>query len=275
MFFFAPNSLYDYKDNLLSGVVDEYMNSNYRLLTRNSNKPYTDYGMYWEALVVREPFSDSFIDTNELRTTKVLKQIQKGMTPDWNLVYHMSTVNGYTTLLPVDYSKIWQASSDPRINFVDMIALDDPKLAQWSVKYYLVDNWFEVQEDLSKFNEIAKNDNWTLYELEALSRFRHEDDTEVNLIHLFENPNMIEMEFKNIDKDYLIIADRYDDDWQVYINDKKGEIENYQGMRRVKIESGVNKIKMVYRPKIVYIGALITGLSFIIYMMILKFKKVD
>ena len=52
LLYFAPKEIYNPVGSLYSGPVtwvQELHNPQVRFMTRNSNKPYTDYGMYWEA----------------------------------------------------------------------------------------------------------------------------------------------------------------------------------------------------------------------------------
>lgn len=268
LFFFAPSKIYDYKngEDLLSKINrDEIDLQNYRFLTRNVNNPYTSYDTFWEAMVVRAPFSDSFIDNEELRTYQVLQQLKNGYTPDWNWAYGVSTIHGYTTLLPQDFANTWQESEETRINFIDRIDPSHPLLATWSTKYYLVDNWFEVKEDLSHLKLIETAENWSLYELpNTLPRFRFDNGTSPTFTKFSENPNTIEMEFENADVAALnlIVADRYDKNWKAWVNGKEVKIENYEGMRRVPILSAKhNSIKMTYQPTLFYLGAIISACS--------------
>ncbi len=253
MFFFAPANIYqfDAQPAAIPAQLGLEPDPQYRWLTRNSNKPYTDFGMYWEAMVVRAPFSDSFIDRAELENFKVLKQLKQGLTPNWNLVYGYNLIHGYTTLLPADFASQWQKSIDPRINFIDYIDLTDPQdkelLKKWAVKYYLVDNWFEIQESLADLKLVAQEKNWALYELGALSRFRDETGRAINLKNFQETPNQVKFEFNNPHQvKYLIMADRYDPGWRAFVNDQPVKIENYQGMRKIKIEPGFNRVHFNY-----------------------------
>ena len=275
MFFFAPSDVYEQNFNKTI-VQDAYEGNNvdyqHRWLIRNSNMPYTDYGMYWEAMVVRSPFSDSFIDEKELQEYETLKRLQHGLTPDWNLTYRTSIVNGYTTLLPKNYADLWQVSKEARINFVDTINVSNPLLNQWSVKYYLVDKSFEIKEDLSNLRKIADKDSWTLYELNALPRFRFEDDLAVEFLDFKENPNMIELEFNSDGNKQLVIADRFDKDWKAVVNSEEIEIENYQGMKRISIVNGKNTVRLVYKPKLFYIGIIISLLSATLSLFLKKLK---
>jgi len=267
MFYFAPNKIYDtLTDNsqqLMHQMQLEKTNHDYRILTRNVNQPYTDYGSYWEAMVVRAPFSDSFVDEVELEKFDHVQNLRDGMTPNWNMVFGGPTVHGYTTLLPKGYAHLWQTSATPRINFIDRVEPTNQLLDQWSVKYYLVDNWFKVTEDLSEFKQVGEvNNRWQILERsKALPRFRFEDGTNVGITLESETPNNIEIKVSNNTHEYLVLADRYDQDWQVLVNGEKQQLENFNEMRRVKLVAGENKITFVYFPRMFILGLVISGLT--------------
>lgn len=263
MFYFAPLEIYDYQDMNL--FVSQMQNYQYRSLIRNSNMPYTDFGTYWEAMTTRKPFSDSFIDDKELENYQKLIHIRNAYTPNWNMIKHISTIHGYAALLPRDYAEIWAQKAEARINFVDYIEPSDPKLQDWAVKYYLVDYAFAIKEEIP-FKEVARKDNYVVYELpSAKARFRLENDQELELTDFSENPNQISFTFNNTDQNYLIIADRYDRNWQAWINNQEVEIENFNGMRRLKIEIGSNRLIMCFIPKTFYFGLGISLFSFLIF----------
>jgi hypothetical protein len=270
MFIFAPNQVYD-----VVSFQFELNNKEARLLTRNQNQPYTDYGSYWEALVVRKPFSDSFVDRKELIRFEHPQRLKQGLTPNWNMVHNIPTINGYTTLLPQDYAAMWQKTAMPRINFIDHIDLESAQdlLQQWSVKYYLVDNWFDVKEDLTEFQKIAEKNYWTLYQFPALNRFRFvgetlenqdEPDFQLELENYSETPNKIEFNFTNpTNHQHLIIADRYDPNWIASVNDQTVDIQEFNHMRRIPIKPGFNQVKLTYCPKHFYDGIVISLLALI------------
>ena len=261
LFYFAPNKIYDTDTQNSQYLMDKMeLENDYRILTRNSNTPYTDYGSYWEAMVVREPFSDSFVDDNELRDFEHVQNLRDGMTPNWNMVFGVPTVHGYTTLLPKDYADLWQTTENPRINFVDKIDPSNELLDQWSVKYYLVDTWFKVDEDLSSFKEIEAEGRWQILEREnVLPRFRFEDDINEGIEIVEENPRRIDLRINNEDNSYLIVADRYDKNWRVFINNEEKEVENYNGMRRVVLEEGDQMVTFSYCPKMFMLGFVISS----------------
>lgn len=331
MLYFAPSKIYDtmtsnsqkimQKMQLRSGLKsaegslrnstekelennsnDGFING--RVLTRNSNVQYTDYSSYWEAMLVREPFSDSFVDDKELQEFRHAQNLKDGMTPNWNMVFGVPVVNGYATLLPKTYAKLWQVSNSPRINLIDYVDPSGELLDEWAVKYYLVDTWFMVEEDLSDFinvgevgviekvgeaggnvgegewdeeNEQAtmseisdlekQSGRWQILEREnALDRFRFEDGSSEGIFVEQENPRRIDVVIQN-DQQYeaLIVADRYDVDWRVFVNGDEQTIENFHGMRKIMLDNDFEeqRITMVYCPKWLVVGMVVSGVSFV------------
>lgn len=276
MFIFADNSVYSNKQELQESIVPEFAinQGRTRFLTRNSNMPYADYGSYWEALVVREPFSDSYIDRNELDNQIVLKQLKNGLTPDWNMVVGVPMVHGYTTLLPQDYAALWQNSELPRINFVDSIQSSNPLLAQWAVGHYVVDNWFPLYGEELPEVLILSDGNLDFYAIPgALDRFRYEDDFAAELVARKESPNTLTLTVSGNGHSKFIIADRFDKDWQATVNGQEVEIENYNGMRSIQISPEENQIRMWYEPRAFYLGLGISGLTVLLCGAILIIKK--
>lgn len=270
--FYGLKETYPNQSVLVSETMKYFLEKNqYRFLIRNYNSPYTEFGTYWEAMAVRKPFSDSFIDQKELESLSVLQKMAVGITPDWNMVAGVHSLNGYTTLLPKDTDEIWNTAENypdkkVAINSLPEIKLNNPLLQTWSTKYYLVDTWFEVKEDLSNLKIIATQDNWQLYELPgALSRFRYEDDTAIDIsdsTNFSENPNSIFLQLDNSDNhSHLIVADRYDKNWKAWVNGNEITIENMSGMRKIPLKNGQNKIELKYVPHLFYWGLIISGIT--------------
>ncbi len=283
MFYFAPSQIYDTltvnSQQLMAQIDLKKTTNDYRILTRNVNHPYTDYGSYWEAMVVRQPFSDSFVDDQELKEFNHVQNLRDGMTPNWNMVFGVPTVHGYTTLLPKDYAQLWQTSASPRINFIDQVEPTNELLDHWAVKYYLVDRWFEVDEDLSEFKqvgtvgkvefiggsgEVENEHRWQILERpNALPRLRFEDDSNEGIEIVKENPRRVDLKIINNGHEYLVMADRYDRDWRVFVNGKEQTIENFNGMRRVELVSGENIVVFSYCPRMFVLGLVVSGLTVI------------
>ncbi len=268
---FAPFDVYPSSIEIDSKEVLPNFNlsSQERILTRNLNQPYTGFAAYWDAVAVRQPFSDSYITNLDFSH---LKRFQQGLTPDWNLVTGVPVVNGYSTLLPQDYVQLW--TDETSINRLPLIELNNPLLSAWAVKYYLVDTRFDVTEDLSQYPLVAEYDRWQLYKLNALSRFRFIDNTPVKFENFIETPNTIKLTFENQNNHQrLIMADRYDSDWRVKINGEKEELKNYQGMRIIEIKPGKNEVKFYYAPRWFYLGLVISSLSVVSSGLWLLFNK--
>ena len=266
MFIFADNSIYGTRSQLVD-VISPFWQSldtkQYRTLTRNNNAPFANFGGYWEALIVRAPFSDSFVNAQELESFDKLVALRNGLTPNWNMVASQPMIHGYTTLLPMDFDSIWQRSTEPRINFIDPIRISDSNLRLWSTKYYVVDEWYPDYGEQFPDVVLAADDRWKVYELSgAQPRIRFENSEAPSLTSFEENPNKIEFVTSNEHgQRELIIADRYDRNWHVSVNGNEVPLENWQGMRRFAIQEGPIAVKMWYHPVWFYRGLLVSGIT--------------
>ncbi len=274
---YGPKSNYPDSTRLQSALASNLIDQQARTLTRNMNRAYTDFGTYWEAYYVRPPFSDSFIDAKEMETGAVLKRMRDGLTPDWHEVAGVPIMLGYTTLMPKDYAAIWSTSNtEARINYLPQVDIDNPKLKDWAVKYYVVDRWFAVDEDYSKLKKIYSDEDWDIYELpNTKNRFRYEDDTPVDLSEFQENPNQIRMTINNQNHQYLIVADRYDVGWQAKINGVDTTLTNFNGMRQIKLVPGQNEIILTYLPTTFVIGSIISIITISTIMIYLAKTKIN
>jgi len=268
----APNRVYDQPQ--AQQLIDSVRSPQFRVMTRNFNRSYTDFGSYWEALVVRPPFSDSFIDDSELQQAQHLQRLRDGLTPDWNEVVNVPIVNGYTTLLPRDYQLLWEKDGEARINSLSYIPMDHELLKHWAVKYYIVDEWFQIDEDFSAYPQVYHQAPWSVYELEALSRFRMDNDQAVELTSLEEDPNTIELQFTNTSTSgYLKIADRYEQGWTAMVNQQPVRVENRSGMRAIPVPPGKNVVVLTYRPVSFYTGLAVTGATLAVVAIGVGFKR--
>lgn len=255
---FAPADVYPSSIEVDSKEVlpNFYLSPQERVLTRNLNQPYTGFAAYWEAVAVRPPFSDSYITNLDFTH---LNRFRQGLTPDWNQLSGVPVVNGYSTLLPQDYVKIWTDESS--INNLPPLEIDHPQLSNWAVRYYLVDTWFEIKEDLAQYPLVAEHESWQLYELPSLTRFRFADGIPADLENFIENPNQVSFTVENLTQQQLIMSDRYDSNWKVKINDLESKVQNYQGMRMVELQPGKKELEFYYVPRWFYLGLIISGLT--------------
>lgn len=269
--YYAPQSIYDFDPQFLAPITAQMDTAQYRLLTRNYNSPYTDFGAYWDAMSVRQPFSDSYIDSQELANYSHLVRMRDGMTPNWNMVAQVPVINGYTTLLPLDIHRQFSPEPSVSINNLPQIMLDNAALARWSVRYYLVDTWFpDYNEPMPPQQLATAQPFWTLYEVPgALARFRFADGSPAPITNLQETPNKISFSIDIDEPASLLVADRYTPDWRVTINQKDSPLSTYEGLRRLQLTPGQHAIQLEYRPQSWYQGI---GISTVTWLGMLAFS---
>ena len=265
MFFFAPNQIYT-TDAHANEIVSLMQNSDlaqYRVLTRNYNTPYTDFGAYWDALAVRQPFSDSYIDAQEIAEYNHLQRMRSGATPDWNLAFNVPIITGYTTLLPLDVQQRFAAtiSGEARINNLPEISWGDQQLADWSVGYYLRDTWFPLYDTTVPEFVLAETDNLILYQLPAKPRIRLLSGESADIDTFRETPNELSFAITTTRSGGLLVADRYDKDWRATVNSVEMPVENHNGMRRIQLDQGESNVRMWYEPRAFYYGIWISAVT--------------
>jgi len=263
---FGPGSIYR-SDQSTATALSLLANINtrqYRILTQNYNHPYTGFDAYFDAICLRQPFSDSFVTESEMRTYEHAQRLKAGLTPDWNMPVNLPVINGYTTLLPLDISRQFiSETQDYGINQLPQIQLDDPYLRNWSVGYYLEDTWFGLSSLADELPVIKKEGIWQLKKLPmTYARFRFETYEPVQLDQFRETPNQLWLSIDN-KKQYksLVIADRYDQNWQAFVNLQPKPISRLDQIRQLPIEPGVNDIELRYFPRLFYVGLILSGIT--------------
>ena len=245
-----------------------------RFLIRNYNSPYTDFAAYWEALAVREPFSDSFVDQTELQDYTSLQRLASGDTPDWNMVAGIPAINGYTTLLPQAVNRVW--SADPAkvgINNLPEIKLTQPELKTWAVKYYLIDYSYPIKDNFAGMHKVAQTGWWAVYELPgALSRVRWaETEQAAPITNWTENPNVLHFTVNNPTTGAapLIIADRFDPNWQATVDNQVVPLTNVAEQRQLLIPAGSHVVELTFVPHRLYQGAWVSGITLVLALSLL------
>jgi len=279
LLFSAPAGVYKLQTEKFAQISQDIDLSQHRILTRNYNTPYTDFGTYWDAMAVRAPFSDSYIDAVELRELNHLQRMRDALTPNWNMVAGVPSINGFTTLLPLnihqDFSVdtnapestnyfaennivVSRSADDASINSLPYIQLDNDSLKKWSVKYYLVDSWFPDFGESFPEKIVAKQRDLTLYEIpNTLPRFRTKNGTSVTITNYSETPNKLRFTVTLPDDSGLVIADRYDKNWRAKIDGEIAAVENYNGMRFLPLPESETRsytISLEYFPIFFYLG---------------------
>ncbi len=271
LFFFAPAQVYPTAQQLRNGDAFQLLVDippTDRVLVRNYNAPYTDFGAYWEALAVRPPFSDSYIDAHEMREYQQLQRLAKGLTPAWNVPVGVQSLTGYTTLLPVALDQAFGNEQQVAINNLPPIPLTHPGLSEWGVGYYLVDTAFQVTEDLTQLQLLDQKSNWQLYAFPTQSgRFQWLDGSRAVVTQLRETPNHIWFELSvPASQSALVIADRYDSGWVARINGEVTGIEDLAGRRKIQVNGGQQQVELLYQPASVRLGVLISTISLVFWL---------
>lgn len=264
---FAQNKVYDASlSSEMKQVVTSADFANYRMLTRNYNSPYTDFGAYWDAVTVRPPFSESYIDEQELTDFNYLLRMRDGLTPNWNLPQNIPLINGYTTLLPLSiYEDFAKENEDPGINNLSQIMIGDPNLDNWAVRYYLVDTWFPSYDEVFPEKLVAEAGSWRLYEnTSAKPRFRDELGNSLPTQIVVETPHRLDLEINDNSADVLIMADRFEPGWQATVNGEPAEVTDFQGQRQVKLKQGSNNVSLEYWPKSFSMGLVLSGFTLLL-----------
>lgn len=266
LLFFSHNSVYDQTSSQINEVVGSA-----RILTRNFNQPYTDYGTHWEALTTRSPFSDSYVDKKELVEQNWLRHLRDGFTPNWNMPVNINVINGYTTLLPADTASIWDSGDETRINFLGTIDPNDPRLDQWAVKYYVTDSQYAITETIN-LPVITSNNGLTVYERpHAQAYIRNLDGQAMTVTNYHATPNTITFSANQDNIGLLLIANRFDSDWIAMVNGMRTPIKNHQGMMLLDIPPREANIALSYIPKHFIIGTMtsvttLLSLAYVIHM---------
>ncbi|MBU0979129.1 YfhO family protein [Patescibacteria group bacterium] len=236
----------------------------YRILTQNYNHPYTGFDAYFEAISLRQPFSDSYVTEIEMRTYEHAQRLKAGLTPDWNMPVNIPMIHGFTTLLPLDIARQFTPQTqDLGINQLPEIKLDDPYLRNWSVGYYLEDTWFGLTGQTDDLPIIKEESIWQLKKLPmTYARFRFETYQPAQLDQFRETPNQLWLSLENRKKyQTLIVADRYDRNWQAIVNGQPVVVARLDQIRQLPIEQGTNNIELSYFPRLFYFGLILAGMT--------------
>jgi hypothetical protein len=232
----------------------------WRVLTRSSNAPYADLPAYWEALQVRAPFSDSFIDAFEVKNGKHLTTLKQGLAPNWLQLEGVSTMKGYGAFIPNTFEQLKAADGTSPINSLPQLGLKDPLLSSWGTKYYIVDGWYPIPlnelNELVTLNKPYDDGRWQIFELEAEPRVRAPQATYFNLnsFELTANTETAVISYSANQDVPLFFADRFEPGWSATIDGVSVPTPHHEGMRVVILpptpvgQAAIKAIKWQYMP---------------------------
>lgn len=247
---FGPATLYPTWEEMTSTVHPlARAQGDDRLLLSNGNTPYTDFATYWDAYLLRAPYSDSFVDTAELESLSRLQTMRAIAAPDWNMVYGIRSLNGYGAFVPLDLDRQFAAStSDPSINTLPEIPIDHPRLDAYGVRGYWLDTWYPRTQRPALTKSDLTIQTATLYEFgQTPRRIRVETGT-ASALSLTETANRQQLSITLASPSTLLIADRFDPGWHATRNGTPIEIHNQHGIRAIQLPAGESKLDLRFEP---------------------------
>lgn len=142
--FFAPKSIYPTWNEIETKRAEyQPMVGEQQVFFTNGNAPYSDFASYMDALVVRKPFSDSFINQAELQSFTHLRSMRETLTPNWGMVYGVHTFNGYVSLMPQSVDVDFRGGRlEPLLNSLPMVSTTSATLSKWNVRFIVTDPWY-------------------------------------------------------------------------------------------------------------------------------------
>lgn len=224
------------------------------------------------------------MDATELREFAHATELKLALTPDWNQTVGVRSITGYTTLLPADISQDFAQTTEENrsegagttrfeINRLPEIMPDSTELRRWAVKYYLVDSWYKPYGEQEFGTLLTEKGDWKVYELpEVLPRVRFVDGTAPVVTEYQETPNSFSFVVESTAPQTLVIADRWDKNWQAWVNGEQVALENREGQRGVQVPAGTSRVQLKYTVYSLWVGALISLFSGCVLVMTMLFK---
>jgi hypothetical protein len=180
--------------------------------------------------------------------------------------FALPTINGYSALILKDYAQLFDPyNKKQNINNINLDNFSDEKINLLAVAYLVVDKDLS-QQQLSfsnwqlvfsgKFVKIYKNSK-----VEPRAFLLSKKGIKEELIRNYQI-NKVVIVRKDKEKGLLVLTDSYYPGWEAFINGKKVKIEQYQGaLRAIEVASGKQEITFLFKPRLFYLGLLITGLT--------------
>jgi hypothetical protein len=218
--------------------------------------------------------------------------------PNFNLHYHLSSINGYSSFVLKEYTDYFKQDSDnlsklalvikevnalnpppfdpTTVNF-DFISLDDPRLTSLSVKFILSDQKLQ----LDKFKELQFENGFFIYENQAGVKRAQIIDENKNIVSQPEvsdlDANSVLVNLKGVIKNgqILILRDVFYPGWKAYDNLGNELIVNkYEVFRSVNLKDNTKSVKFIFQPDDFYLSLKIS-ISFLVFFLIFSYFKLD
>ncbi|MFZ2153274.1 MAG: YfhO family protein [Microgenomates group bacterium] len=209
--------------------------------------------------------------TNFLNRDKDIFRVEKEegplLSPNTWTMYGLMSSGGYDPVAPADYTQKYNLDLNGDKNkfsrYAELSKYDAAELGKYNVKYLLAlkrdkngsiggnvlsykiktDDWVRVME--TETVAVLKNKYW-------LDRFSVDDGTVSDINY---QSNQVGLSYEAIRDSELIIRDRWDKGWRVWVNGVEQRLEKADDVfRKVVVTKGEGKVLMKYEPKSFLIG---------------------
>ncbi len=251
--FTAPREVFRLEsaaDSQLKAIENKFTFQD-RLLSYQDYQPFTGLGNYWENMTLRPPFAETYYNFEEQRTHRLLNQRLTNLALDWNMVNKLPSPNGYASFVLADYARFIGGNriSAWGLNEVGLGEVEPEKLNVLSVAYFLTEQGM-----------VGNN--------QALPRARvldHSGEPVGEAEILVNEPERLVISAEAQRQGTLVLADSFYPGWTAYLDGSKVGIGKFQEtFRSVKIPGGDHLVELIFRPRLVCVGALISGFTFVI-----------
>jgi hypothetical protein len=234
----------------------------------------------WKYLPIVRPeyvFPETEI-TNFLKDDKEIFRVEKEygplLSPNTWTMYGLMSPSGYDPMALAEYTQQFNKDLNGVENkysrYAEIERYNAKSLGDYNVKYLLtlkknnkfidLKEWIKVKE--TKEVVILKNKSY-------LPRaFIEGVDNKVEIVDY--QANKVSINYEAISDGQLILLDTWYPGWEAIVNGKPVTIEKYKNIfRKVGVTKGVGKVEFVYKPKAFEIGAILSLLAFIVWLILI------
>lgn len=251
--FLAPPSVYDLSSPQATWI-HQHNPKVYRVLSSSSYLPYTGFHDYWNNIFIRPPFGESRFSGEETKKFTGLIARQHNLGADWNTVYGIPLVNGYSTFVLKDTALYWEY--DPMvtpINDIDKVPLNDPRLNEQGVKYISVDKSIftdkKIPEEMKHFPVVENHTDWAILENPKalpIVHFANQNSGSINLLPGSVNEVNFQLN-SNVENDVVIAVAHYPG-WDCVVDGKSCALLHEGLGMKVKSNPGVHTYNLTFTP---------------------------
>jgi len=294
LFIFSRSNLFLIKNEVIEkyNPIAEFLQKNlkgYRYVSTSEIVPYS--GMYnlFGNMAFRPPFSKEDALLNDSDINRGFIHEMELIPPDFSSGYGINTISGIATFVLKDYSNYFESTSssfnnqyeeagkynsflkkknqDTTLTQIDFskVSFDDPILNILSVKYIVTDRDLK----LDNRNIVMQSDNISVYEnknAESRAVILNPEGKQIEEARIIrENANKVIIQANN--KGQLIVRDMYYPGWKAYVEGKEIEVKPFEKIfRSVTIDNSGSIVTFIFQPLFFYIGALVSGIAYVITM---------